>query len=602
MISGLSRRKKRIVWSSSLTLFLVIIIAAVIWNEGESEEYLPGQEVEGLTSRLMRELPDDIPAVHFENVTEQAGIDFKHFYGERGSRITEDMGSGVAWIDYNNNGYQDLFIVNNSGSMDLSAEEFENSPAHTMLYRNNGDGTFTDVTAESGLKVRIHGMATAWADIDNNGYIDCLITGYGQNHLFKNNGDGTFTDITEQAGLSGKDGFWAGASWGDFNGNGFVDLYITGYLSYFEIPDVAEIRKLQEPPSINPSVFDPIRNLFYVNNGDGTFSEMAQEYGIANAEGKGLEAAWVDLTGNNLPDLYVANDVTDNMLFRNMGDGQFMNISYQAKVADYRGSMGIAIGDWDGDEDLDLFITHWIAQENAFYNNLWMEDGQQMLFFRDEADRYGLGQSSLDYVGWATSFFDFDNDGRPDLYVINGHTNQNFKNPKELIAMKDQLYWNRNNEEGFYEVSPIAGNYFQEEYVGRGGAYADFNNNGKLDLFIVNHGAPGVLLENRTESDYHWLQVQLTGTESNRSAIGAKLRLVNRDGAQIKQVGMQPSYLSQNSLVQHFGMKNSIVADSLYIQWPGGTIQIFTGLEANQRIMITEGKEEYTAWKPGKND
>ncbi len=598
MISGLSRRKRKVFWWSVLSTLLILLAAAAIWHEAEQEMYLPGQEIEGLTSRLARDLPADAPQVHFENVTETTGIYFRHFYGERGSRITEDMGSGVAWIDYNNNGFQDLFIVNNSGPMDMSPDEFRNSPAHTKLYRNNGDGTFTDVTEEAGLKIRMHGMATAWADYNNSGYIDCLITGYGQNRLFKNNGDGTFTEVTEEAGLGDQYGFWAGAAWGDFNGNGFVDLYITGYIEYFEIPDVAEIRDLQEPPSINPSVFDPIRNLLYMNNGDGTFTEIAELAGVANTQGKGLEAAWVDLTGNNLPDLYVANDVTDNMLFRNLGNGEFFNISYQAKVADYRGSMGVAIGDWDGDEDLDLFITHWIAQENAFYNNLWSEDGQGMLFFRDEADRFGLGQSSLDYVGWATSFFDFDNDGRPDLFVVNGHTNQMIGNPKQLVPMKDQLYWNRNNEEGFYEVSLIAGDYFLEEHVGRGGAYADFNNNGKLDLFIVNHSGPGILLENRTETGNNWLQVQLTGTQSNLSAIGAKLRLVTKDGVQIKQVGLQPSYLSQNMLVQHFGLKKADIVDQLHILWPSGVEQLFTNLEANRRILITEGNHEIITWNP----
>ena len=598
MISGLSKRKRKVFWWSVLSAVLLIITAAFIWHEVEQETYLPGQIVEGLTSRLARELPADAPPVKFENVAETAGIEFRHFYGERGSRITEDMGSGVAWIDYNNNGYQDLFIVNNSGPMDMSPEEFQNSPAHTKLYRNNGNGTFTDVTEEAGLKIRMHGMATAWADFNNSGYIDCLITGYGENRLFKNNGDGTFTEVTDQSGLADEKGFWAGAAWGDFNGNGFADLYITGYIDYFEIPDVAEIRDLQEPPSINPSVFDPIRNLLYMNNGDGTFTEIAHQVGVANTEGKGLEVAWVDFTGNNLPDLYVANDVTDNMLFRNLGDGRFMNISYQAKVADYRGSMGVAIGDWDGDEDLDMVITHWIAQENAFYNNLWEEDGQGMLFFRDEADRYGLGQSSLDYVGWATSFFDFDNDGRPDLFVVNGHTNQKINDPKELIPMKDQLYWNRNNEEGFYEVSLVAGDYFHEEHVGRGGAYADFNNNGKLDLFIVNHNGPGVLLENRTTTDYNWLQVQLTGTESNRSAIGAKLRLVTKNGVQIKQVGMQPSYLSQNMLVQHFGLNDAATVDELQIRWPSGIEQTFRDIDVNQRILITEGNNEVTVWEP----
>jgi enediyne biosynthesis protein E4 len=598
MISKLSKRKRKVFWWSVLSGLLMVIAAAAIWHETEPETYLPGQEIQGLTSRLARELPADVPSVHFENITEKAGIQFRHFFGDRGSRITEDMGSGVAWIDYNNNGFQDLFIVNNSGPTDMSQEEFQNSPAHTKLYRNNGDGTFTDVTEVAGLKIRMHGMGTAWADFDNNGFIDCLITGYGINRLFKNNGDGTFTEVTEQAGLGGDYGFWAGAAWGDFNRNGYVDLYITGYLDYFEIPDVAEIRDLQEPPSINPSVFDPIRNLLYMNNGDGTFTEIAEQAGIANAQGKGLEAAWVDLTGNNLPDLYVANDVTDNMLFRNLGNGNFMNISYQAKVADYRGSMGVAIGDWDGDGDLDLFITHWIAQENAFYNNLWSEDGQGMLFFRDEADRYGLGQSSLDYVGWATSFFDFDNDGRPDLFVVNGHTNQMIGNPKQLVPMKDQIYWNRNNDEGFYEVSRIAGDYFHEEYTGRGGAYADYNNNGKLDLFILNHSGPGVLLENRTETGNNWLQVQLTGTESNRSAIGAKLRLVAKDGVQMKQVGMQPSYLSQNMLVQHFGLKKADIVEELHILWPGGTMQSFRNLDLNRRILITEGNNEIETWKP----
>lgn len=594
----LTRRKKKVVLWSVSAIFIMVLMASFLWYEGEQEIYLPGQQVEGLTSRLARELPPDVPPIRFENVAEQAGIEFKHFYRTRGSRITEDMGSGVAWIDYNNNGHQDLFIVNNSGPMDLSEEEFQNSPAHTKLYRNNGDGTFTDVTEVAGLKIRMHGMATAWADFNNSGHIDCLITGYGKNHLFRNNGDGTFSDVTEEAGLGGVEGFWAGATWGDFNGNGFVDLYITGYIDYFEIPNVAEIRDLHEPPSINPSVFDPIGNLLYMNNGNGTFTEMARQAGVENPQGKGLEAAWVDFTMNNLPDLYVANDVTDNMLFRNMSNGRFMNISYQAKVADYRGSMGVAIGDWDGDGDFDMFITHWIAQENAFYNNLWDENDDGMLFFRDDADRYGLGQSSLDYVGWATSFFDIDNDGRPDLYVVNGHTNQNIENPEVLVAMRDQIYWNRNNEEGFYEISGIAGDYFREEHVGRGGAYADFNGNGKLDLFIVNHSGPGVLLENRTDTDHNWFQVELRGTTSNRSAIGATVKITTEFGAQVKQVGMQPSYLSQNMLVQHFGINKAESIETLEITWPDGATETFHGLEVNQRVIITEREGSWERWEP----
>lgn len=593
MIKSLPKRKRKTLLTTGLTLLFTIMAVAFVWRNDPVDSRLTGEQVEGVTSRLSRELPDDIPAVEFKDVTQQSGIDFRHFYGDRGSRIAEDMGSGVAWIDYNNNGWQDLFIVNYSGPVDMSDDVFDISPATSKLYRNNGDGTFTDVTRESGLEIRARGMAAAWADFNNNGWIDCLVTAYGKNLLFINNGDGTFTDITEKAGLNEMDGFWAGAAWGDYNRDGYIDLYITGYISYFDIAALEDVSHMHEPPSLNPSVFEPARNLLYKNNGDGTFTEVAEIAGVANPEGRSLEVAWVDLTYNNWPDLYIANDVSDNMFYRNMGDGTFMNISYSAKIADYRGSMGMAFGDWDGDEDIDIFISHWIAEENALYNSLWSDDkSESMIFFRDDADMLGLGQSSLGYVGWATSFFDIDNDGRPDLFIVNGHTNQMREDPEKLVGMNDQLYWNRNNEDGFYDISSVSGDYFNKEFVGRGGAYADFNNDGKLDLFIVNHNGPGILLENRMESGHNWLQVKLTGTESNRSAIGAKLRLVTKDGVQIKQVGSQSSYLSQNSLVQHFGLKDISRVDTLKVLWPSGTEEVFKGIDVNQRLNITEGKSE----------
>lgn len=563
---------------------------AVIWIQSPEETYERAEgQMEGITSRLSRVLPADLPEIQFIDVTDQAGIRFRHFYGERRSRIAEDMGSGLAWIDYNNNGWQDLLLVNYSGPIDMPEDKFQKSPARLTLYRNNGDGTFTDVSEEAGLSLPVRGMGVACADINNNGWIDCLITGFGRNYLFRNNGDGTFTDISEESGIAQFEGFWAGAAWGDYNLDSYVDLYITGYLDYFEISGLENMTHLQEPPSINPSVFEPVRNLLFHNNGDGTFTELAEEAGVANPDGRSLEAAWVDLTYNGLPDLYVANDVSDNMLYRNMGDGTFINIGYSAKVADYRGSMGMAFGDWDGDEDIDIFITHWIAEESALYNSLWSDDDDGMIFFRDDADHLGLGQSSLRYVGWATSFLDIDNDGRPDLFVVNGHTNQNRQDPKQLVGMNDQIYWNRSNEDGFYDISSVAGSYFSETDVGRGGAYADYNNNGKLDLFILNHNGPGVLLENRSETGHNWFQADLTGVESNRSAIGAKLRLVTTGGVQIKQVGSQSSYLSQNSLVQHFGLGGATEIESLEIEWPGGTRDLFTDLDVNQRMQITEG-------------
>ncbi|WP_372637598.1 CRTAC1 family protein [Fodinibius sp.] len=590
MFSKLSRRKRRIL-GTSLPIAVVSILAAFfIWQQQDTTKYIPGDEIEGRTARLDREIPEDVPQIRFDNVTEQKGIEFNHFYKERGSRITEDMGSGVAWIDFNNDGYEDLFVVNFAGPTDMENEAFNNSPATPVLYQNNGDDSFTDVTEQAGLKIPVYGMGTAWADYDNDGYIDCLVTTYGQNRLFNNNGNSTFTEVSAEAGLTDKKGFWSGAAWADYNGDGFVDLYIGGYVSYFEIPDEEEIRALQEPPSINPSVFDPAPNLLYKNNGDGTFSEVSEEAGVANPEGKSLAVAWVDLTNNNLPDLYVANDVTDNMLYQNLGDGTFINISYQAKVADYRGSMGIAIGDWNGDQDYDLFITHWVAEENAFYNNT--TDSRGTLEFRDEADRLGMGQASTDYVGWATSFVDLENDGREDLFTVNGHTMQKTGTPREIIPMKDRIFWNRNNEEGFYDISGQAGEYFRAGWVGRGGAYGDYNNDGLQDLFIVNHNAPAVLLENQTPSENRWLQLRLEGTESNKSAIGTKIRLTVDDEVQIRQVGMQPSYLSQNTLIQQFGLGKAGKADTLFIRWPSGEEQVFTNVNSNQRLHIREGDAE----------
>lgn len=586
----LSKRKRRMVLSLSTILIFTMVVMAMIWSQEPDETYVRDEEqMDGITSRLSRNLPADLPEIQFKDVSESAGIRFQHFYGERGSRITEDMGSGLAWIDYNNNGWQDLLLVNYAGPLHLDEEELQESPATLTLYRNNGDGTFTDVSEKAGLNLTIRGMGVACADINNNGWIDCLITGYGRNYLFRNNGDGTFTELSGEAGIAQFEGFWAGAAWGDFNLDGYVDLYITGYVDYFEISGLEDMAHLHEPPSINPSVFEPVRNLLFRNNGDGTFTEIAEQAGVANPDGRSLSASWIDLTYNGLPDLYVANDVSDNMLYRNQGDGTFINIGYSAKVADYRGSMGMAFGDWNGDEDVDIFITHWIAEESALYNSLRSDDGDGMIFFRDDADHLGLGQSSLQYVGWATSFLDIDNDGRPDLFVVNGHTNQNRDDPKKLAGMNDQIYWNRSNDDGFYDISSVAGSYFSETHVGRGGAYADYNNNGQLDLFILNHNGPGVLLENQTKTDHNWFQVHLTGVESNRSAIGAKLRLVTTEGVQIKQVGSQSSYLSQNSLIQHFGLGSTTRIESLEIEWPGGNRDIFTNPEFNQRIHITEG-------------
>lgn len=599
MLNRLPRRKRLVVVTAGFAALFTVAAAVAAWLALRPEEpYRPGDEIEGLTAELARGLPPDYPRVTFVDVSTEAGIQFRHFWKERSSQLAEDMGSGAAWGDYDNDGWQDLFVPNIAGPITLSLAEQRESPARASLYRNNGDGTFTDVTDRAGVGFRGIGMGAAWADYDNDGWLDLFVTAYGENVLYRNNGDGTFSDVTRRAGVGGRKGFWAGASWADYDRDGYLDLYVTGYVKFVRLPEAVTALHydVEEPASINPSSFEPERNLLYRNNGDGSFTEVAAQAGVLGENGRSLSAAWADFDEDGWPDLYVANDVSDNVLYRNLGNGRFMDVSHAARVADYRGAMGLAIGDWDGDEDLDIFITHWIAQENALYNNLRnrlvaLNPTGSLLQFMDQADRYGLGQIALDYVGWGTAFFDYDNDGKLDLFVVNGHTSQQRDNPRLLVPMRDQLFWNRGPTEGFYDVSVVSGEYFRRRYVGRGAAFADYDNDGDVDAFIVNHGGPGILLRNDDGNRNRWLKVHLNGTRSNHSAIGAKLRLVYRGGVQVRQVGAQPSYLSGNSLIEHFGMGDQLEADSLIVTWPSGLRQTFTALRTNQTVHLVEGRD-----------
>ena len=560
--------------------------------------YRPGAKVEGLTSELSRSLPADYPRITFVDVTRDAGIQFRHFWGQRSSQIPEDMGSGAAWGDYNNDGWPDLFLVNLVGPITLTPEEVRRSPARCALYRNNRDGTFTDVSGEAGVDLRVWGMGAEWADYDNDGWLDLVVSTYGENVLYHNNGDGSFSDRTRPAGLGGRRGFWSGVAWGDFDRDGFLDLYVTGYVRYSRPPSPEPTASpqydVENPASINPNSFPPERNLLYRNNRDGTFREIAATAGVLGDRGKSLEAAWADLDEDGWPDLYVANDVTDNQLFRNLGNGSFEDISHQARVADYRSAMGLAVGDWDGDQDTDIFITHWIAQENALYNNLrnrlsGRRTGPAMEFM-DEADRYGLGQIALDFVGWGTFFFDYDNDGKLDLFVANGHTFQRRDAPHLLAPQTDQLFWNRGADEGFFHVSAASGEYFHKAYVGRGAAFADYDNDGDLDVLVVNHGGLAALLRNDGGNRNRWLKVRLEGRRSNRTAVGARIRLVAGNLTLVREVGAQASYLSQNDLTEHFGLGTTPEVDSLVVTWPSGIRQVLTRVASGETLRLVEGE------------
>jgi enediyne biosynthesis protein E4 len=600
-----TRRKRLVRLTAGLGLLFLVVAAAVVWRVFRPDApYRPGEKVAGLTADLARSLPKDYPRVTFTDVTRASGISFQHFSGTRSSQLPEDMGSGAAWGDFDNDGWVDLVVANEVGPLTLTDAARAQSPARTVLYHNNHDGTFTDVTTRSGIDFRGWGMAVAWGDYDNDGWIDLLITAYGHCVLYHNNGNGTFTDRSAASGIGGPQGFWTGAAWGDYDRDGFLDLYVTGYVKYTrpERSKSAAHYDVENPASINPLSFPPERKLLFHNNGNGTFTEVASSLGVANPAGRGLGAAWVDLDEDGWPDLYVANDVSNNVLYRNLGKGKFSDISDAAHVADYRSSMGIAVGDWNGDGYQDLFLTHWLAQGNALYDNQLAQLTAQArkrrpvpLTFIDDADRYGVGQVSLDNIAWGTSFIDYDNDGRPDLFVVNGSTLQYPEDSTHLVPMRSQLFWNRGPTEGFFDVSAVSGSYFRNAYVGRGAAFADYDNDGDIDVFIVNNGGPGILLRNDGGNRNHWLAVELRGTKSNRQGIGAKLRLVAGGVSQVRQVGAQSPYLSQNSLIENFGLRSLTSVDSLVVVWPSGSRQVRTNLPVNQRLVVVEGEEIGTA-------
>ena len=549
-------------------------------------------------------------AVWFRDVTQAAGIDFVHSRGPRSSLLPEDMCSGAGFADYDNDGDLDLYVVNIPGP--LTAKVTANSPGN-VLYRNNGNATFTDVTEQARVGDQGYGMGCVFGDYDNDGDLDLYVTNYGPNVLYRNNGDATFTDVTEQARV-GAAGWSTGSAFGDFDNDGDLDLYVPNYVEY----DLSNLERMQKkskragqpiPSALNPHVFEPQDNVFYRNNGEGTFTDLTAELQVEAHGGRSLQAIFTDFDLDSDLDLYIANDTTANFLYRNNGDGTFTNQSADSWAADFRGSMGLATGDYDNDGDLDVFISHWIDEENALYSNLWKEqerinatdaehdtpspiqskgDGKPIRLVDESYSAY-LGEESVKYIGWGTDLFDYDNDGDLDIFVANGSTFQHLDKPESLIAQKDQLF--RNDGEGIFgDATKSAGIAAQPLRVGRGVAFGDYDNDGDVDIFIVNNYAQASLLRNDGGNRNNWLHVKLIGTRGNRDGVGTRIRIKAGNLMQIREVNAGTSYMSFNSLITEFGLGRKTAVDWLEVVWLNGKTERFTAIQANQRLTITEGK------------
>ena len=522
--------------------------------------------------------PAAAPGFRLTDVTASAGIDFRHNSGAFGAKyLPETMGAGCAFLDYDGDGWLDILLVN---GMDWQGHARQRSTMR--LYRNNRDGTFTDVTERAGLAVEIYGMGVAVADYNNDGFPDILITAVGQNRLFQNNGRGRFIDVTEKAGLGGRNAFSTSALWFDFDRDGLLDLLVCNYVQWSPPRDVFCSVDGQRKSYCTPEAYHGETCWLFRNRGNGTFEDVTAKSGIFDTTSKSLGAALLDYDGDGWPDLFIANDTQPNKLYRNLRDGSFEDAAVRAGVAfsedgKARAGMGVDVGDFDNSGVTSIAVTNFDNEMMALFRPL------RPGVFADIAMKAGIGQPSRNSLGFGCAFFDVNLDGYLDLLAVNGHIDETARHLRTNLgyAQPPNLFVN-DGKGSFRDVAGAVGAEFARPKVARGLALGDFDRDGDVDILITTNQGPAFLFRNDVAPGRRSLRLRLVGTKSNRDAVGAVVRVSTPDGTQSRMVRTGSSYLSQSELALTFGLGPRDTATRVAIEWPSARTQEFNNVRAGQ--------------------